>query len=85
MHQTSEVGQNWKHLEKLIPLNFETHVYFERNLICVFLIHLHSTHQNVILKELFQFFYAENMVNSCNKICEKFNKMSLGYEIVFGP
>lgn len=56
MHQTSEVRENWKHLEKLIPLNFETHVYLEGNLIRVFLIHLHSTHQNVILKELFQFF-----------------------------
>lgn len=43
------------HLEKLIPLNFETQVYFKGNLIRVFLIHLHSTHQNVILKELFHF------------------------------
>ena len=43
------------YLEKLIPLNFEAHVYFKGNLIRVFLIHLHSTHQNAILKELFHF------------------------------
>lgn len=29
------------HLKKLIFLNFETHVYFNENLIRVFLIHLH--------------------------------------------
>ena len=43
------------HSEKLISLNFEAHVYFKGNLIRVFLIHLHSTHQNAILKELFHF------------------------------
>lgn len=47
------------YLKKLFSLNFETHVYFNENLIRVFLIHLHWTHQNIILKELFHFHIQE--------------------------
>jgi hypothetical protein len=65
------------HLEKLIPLNFETHVYFKGNLIRVFLIHLHSAHHNVILKELFHL-YTGNIMNLFNKIPESLNETSLG-------
>lgn len=36
-------------------LDFEALVYFKGNLIHVFLIHFHLTHQNVALEKLFEF------------------------------
>ena len=43
------VKQNAVHFVRPFPLNFQTHVYFQGNVIHMFLIHLHLNHHNAVL------------------------------------